>query len=86
MAEKKDHELNPTPLQPSPQEAIMNLALGYLPSRGLHVATELGITDLLKDSSKSIEELTRATGAHQHSLYRLLRMLAGHGVFAERGG
>ncbi|HXG18211.1 MAG TPA: methyltransferase [Methylomirabilota bacterium] len=27
--------------------------------------------------------MARATGAHQLSLYRLLRMLAGHGVFAE---
>jgi hypothetical protein len=83
MTEKKDREPNPTPPQPSPQEAILNLALGYLASRGLHVATELGIADVLKDGPKSIEDLARATGAHQHSLYRVLRMLAGHGVFAE---
>ena len=83
MTERKDREMNSTPTQPSPQEAILNLALGYLASRGLHVATELGIADLLKDGPKSIEELARATGAHQQSLYRLLRMLAGQGVFAE---
>jgi DNA-binding IclR family transcriptional regulator len=59
------------------------MALGYLASRALYVATELGIADLLKDGSRSIEELASATGAHQQSLYRLLRALAGHGVFAE---
>ena len=69
--------------QPSAQEVILGLALDYLPSRGLHVANELGIADLLKDGPRSIEELARATGAHQQSLYRLLRMLAGCGVFAE---
>jgi hypothetical protein len=47
------------------------------------VANELGIADLLKDGSKSINDLARATGAQEQSLYRLLRMLAGHGVFAE---
>src|ERR1700730_6745115 len=68
---------------PSAQEVILNLALSYLPSRALHVANELGIADLLKDGPRNIEELARATGAHQHSLYRLLRMLAGYGVFVE---
>jgi hypothetical protein len=49
----------------------------------LHVATELVIADLLKDGPQTIEELARATEAQQQSLYRLLRMLAGYGVFAE---
>lgn len=83
MAEVKDRRADSTDPHPSPQEVILGMALGYLVSRSLHVATELGIADLLKDGPKSIEELARATGAHQQSLYRLLRMLAGHGVFAE---
>jgi hypothetical protein len=69
--------------QQSAQEVILGPALSYLASRSLHVATELGIADLLKDGPQTIEELARATGAQQQSLYRLLRMLAGHGVFAE---
>lgn len=83
MTERNNREMASTLRQPSPQEEILNLALSYLSSRGLHVATELGIADLLKDGPKSMEELARATGAHQQSLYRLLRMLAGQGVFAE---
>lgn len=67
----------------SPVDVIMGMALGYLLSRSLHVATELGIADLLKDGPKTIEELASSTGAHRDSLYRLLRTLAAQGIFAE---
>jgi methyltransferase family protein len=66
-------------LRPSPPEVIMSIALGYLVSRILHVATELGIADLLKDGPKTIEELASVTRADQRSLYRLLRTLAAQG-------
>lgn len=66
-----------------PVEIVMNMALGYLVSRSLHVATELGIADLLKDGPQSVEALAAWTGAHRESLYRLLRTLAANGVFAE---
>lgn len=68
---------------PSPVETIMGMALGYLVSRSLHVATELGIADLLADGPRPVEDLARATGAHRESLRRLLRTLAAQGVFAE---
>ena len=67
----------------SPVETIMNLALGYLLSRSLYVATELGIADLLKDGPQSLEHLAAATNAQPQSLYRLLRTLAAQGVFVE---
>jgi hypothetical protein len=67
----------------SPVEAVMNLALGYLLSRSLHVATEMGIADLVKDGPKSIEALAAITGTHRQSLHRLLRTLAAQGIFAE---
>lgn len=68
---------------PAPVHLILNLALGYLVSRSLHVAVELGIADLLKDSPQSVDALACTTGAHSPSLRRLLRTLAAHGVFAE---
>ena len=71
------------PTEQAPQEIIYALAVGYMISRSLHVAADLGIADLLSDGPKSIEELVSATGAHRQSLYRLLRLLAGNGVFAE---
>lgn len=43
----------------------------------------LGIADLLEDGPKSVDELAQDTRAHAPALYRLLRALAGVGVFAE---
>ena len=74
-------EANPSK---SPIEHVIDIALGYILSRSLHVATELGIADLLQDGApKTIEELSSSTGAHPKSLYRLLRTLAAQGIFAE---
>jgi hypothetical protein len=78
-------EIANRPASTSPVELVMGMALGYLVSRSLHVATELGIADILKDGPKSIAALATATGAHRQSLYRLLRTLAAQGVFAEDG-
>ena len=64
-------------------ERLFGLMWGWRASRAIHVAAELGIADLLQDGPKTIDQLATATGAHRQSLYRLLRMLAGYGVFAE---
>ncbi len=77
------NERTQRPAEPSPVEVITGMALGYLMSRSLHVATELGIADLLKDGPQSVEELASSTLCHPESLYRLLRTLAAHGVFRE---
>ena len=49
----------------------------------LGVVAELGIADLLKDGECSTADLARESGAHEPSLYRVLRMLTGHGIFEE---
>jgi hypothetical protein len=64
---------------------LLHMGSAYLLSRALHVAAELGISDLLVDGPKHSAELARATGCDEDSLYRLLRMLASNGVFAEDG-
>jgi hypothetical protein len=51
--------------------------------QALHVAATLRIADLVADGPKSVQELAQASSSHAPSLYRLLRMLAGAGVFAE---
>ncbi len=56
----------------------------FLTVQALHVAAALGIADRLADGSGSVDDLANATGAHRASLYRLLRMLAGAGVFREQ--
>jgi hypothetical protein len=52
-------------------------------SQAIYVAAELGIADLLADSPQTVDELASAAGAHAPSLYRILRLLASEGVFAE---
>jgi hypothetical protein len=71
------------PNNQSPQDVLLGMAMGYMLARAVHVAAEMGIADLLNDGPKRVEELAKATGARPSSLYRLLRMLAGSGIFAE---
>ncbi|MDQ3650224.1 MAG: acetylserotonin O-methyltransferase [Acidobacteriota bacterium] len=75
---------NTDAIQQMPPEAFLtNLAFGAMMTQALYVAAKLGIADLLKDKPRSITELAAATGTHEGALYRVLRSLAGVGVFAE---
>jgi len=47
----------------------------------LIVAAQLGIADLLAEGPRRGEELAATTGTHPRALYRLLRALAGIGMF-----
>jgi hypothetical protein len=58
--------------------------MGFMLSQAVYVAAKLGIADLVADAAVPAEELARTTGADGDSLYRLLRLLAGHGIFVER--
>ena len=62
---------------------MLQMLNSFLLVQGLHVAAALGIADRLADGAKGVDELANASGAHPASLYRLLRMLAGAGVFSE---
>ncbi len=62
---------------------LRRLIIGYRISQALNVAAVLGIADLLADGPKSVEDLAQATDSHALSLYRVLRLLASEGVFAE---
>jgi hypothetical protein len=66
-------------------ERIVEILTGWLVSRALHVGAELGIADLLRDGPRSTTDLAAATSSHPQSLYRLVRMLASYGIFAETG-
>jgi hypothetical protein len=68
-----------------PSLRILQLATGYWISRTLYVVTQLGIADLLKDGPKTAEELATATRNNPDALFRVMRVLAVVGVFAEAG-
>src|SRR5438045_3436889 len=67
----------------TPGEELRHLFLGYRVSQAIHVLTELGIADLLAVGPRSADDLAAASGAHAPSLYRVLRLAASEGVFAQ---
>jgi ubiquinone/menaquinone biosynthesis C-methylase UbiE len=74
---------SPQPAAPQPAERLMQFATGYMVSSALYGVTSLGIPDLLKSGSKSVDELALLTGSHEGALYRVMRALASIGLFAE---
>jgi len=59
------------------------MLLGNQLQQAIFVAAKLGIADLMRDGPKPCDELAAAAGAHPVSLFRLLRALAAHGIFAQ---
>ncbi len=72
-------------IHPSAVVSLRELIGGMRVTQLIYVAAKLGIADLLKDGSKSIDELASKVGAHPQALYRVLRALASIGIFAEVG-
>jgi hypothetical protein len=58
------------------------IATRHIP-QALHAVAVLGIADSLADGPKNSDQLAQQSGTHAASLYRVLRALAGAGVFAE---
>jgi hypothetical protein len=61
---------------------LMQIAFGKAATQALAVAARFKIADHLKSGPKTAAELAAATGLHAGHLYRVLRALAGMGVFA----
>jgi hypothetical protein len=55
-------------------------------AKALGVACELNLADILKTGPKTIEEIANESHTHPQSLCRLLRALAGEGIFKELPG
>jgi len=71
-------------LDPNPFELLRDLAGGYLLPRCLHVVADLGVADALGDTPLTAAELAPLVNADRDSLHRVMRLLAGHGVFEMR--
>ena len=74
-----DETLQQTP----PSSRLLDMIFGFMVSRSIAVAAQLGVADHLRAGSKSADELASAVGADPRSLYRLLRALSSAGIFAE---
>jgi O-methyltransferase domain/Dimerisation domain len=65
------------------EERLWLLLRGALGTRALALAADLGIADALADGPRSAADLGDELGADADTLRRLLRVLAGEGIFAE---
>jgi hypothetical protein len=73
-----------TTAQEAPPEVFLTqLAFGAKMTQALYVAAKLGIADLLSDGPLPVSRLAVCTRTSERSLYRVLRSLAGAGVFRE---
>lgn len=70
--------------QPDPGREVLELMCGAWLAQALYVAAELGIADLLVAGPMPVTALSSASGcADPDGLYRVLRLLASHGIFHE---
>lgn len=77
-------QFNPMQAASLPPEAqIFQLLMGRTLSFSLSAIAALGVTDHMGTEPTGVEDLAARTGAHAPSLYRVMRMLASLGVFAE---
>lgn len=66
-----------------PFKVMHEMLTGAWVAQSIYAAAKLGIADLVADAPKDCVELAAATDTHAPTLYRLLRALAGVGVFTE---
>jgi hypothetical protein len=66
-------------------ERVMQLAGGFALSSALYAVTRLNVADLLAQGPRSAADLAAASASNEDALYRVLRLLASVGVFAETG-
>jgi hypothetical protein len=66
-----------------PSMQMLEMLYGALATQMISAAAKLGIADLVAEAPRPIDDLAAGSGADAGSLYRLLRALAGLGVFQE---
>lgn len=69
-------------MEPNPSQVMMQMLTGGIAAQSISTAADLGIADLLIDGGKSSAQLAEHVGADPEKLHRLLRFLAGLGIFA----
>ena len=66
-------------------EVVRRLAMGSFVSQAVYVFAKLGIADLLAGGARAIPDLSRAVGAHDGALTRVLALLDEVGLVAVDG-
>jgi hypothetical protein len=65
---------------------LMQMANGFMFTAALYAVAKLKIADLLMHGPLPVTELAQMTNSNADALYRVLRLLASAGVFAESAG
>jgi len=68
------------------QDRLADLMAGFWTTQAIYVAAHLRLAEHLADGPRSAEEIAPHCGADPRALYRLLRALAGIGIFREDDG
>jgi hypothetical protein len=66
-----------------PGQALIQMAGAFNISQVIYVTARVSLVDLLKNGSKTTEELAEATGSSHSGLYRLLRALLALGILTQ---
>jgi len=62
---------------------LLEITQGVVLHHALCAAATLGVADLLEDRDRPVAELAAVLNVDEDALHRMLRFLAGHGVFVE---
>ena len=72
---------NPKNTSARPSDLVIRLVEGSWLSSAIYVVVSLSIPDLLRDGPRRVEELAEETGVRPQFLHRIMRALAGEGLF-----
>lgn len=75
----------PLPGLASPHDVLRRMTTGWVLTRALQVVADLSVADALGEAPATAASLAATTGSHPEALERVLRLLAGEGVFAVDG-
>jgi hypothetical protein len=69
--------------QRTPQAQLIQMAMSYRVSTLVYIAAEMNLADRLAEAPRTADELAESTGSFAPALYRVMRTLAGMGLFTE---
>lgn len=70
-------------MEQTPQAQMMHMATAYWASSLVYTAADMGLADRLAEAPRTAAELALSTGSDAPALYRVMRTLAGMGLFTE---
>ena len=73
----------PTAEQEQARGRLFDLLAGLMRTQAIAAIAKLGIADLVSTAPIDVAEIAQRVDAHEPSLYRVMRLLASEGIFAE---